>query len=152
MALASKILAATLIAGACCAFIPSAAGATGTINIHHKSGGTDTYRDVEIRIFSGSLFLTSDDGDGTIVITRAACSFQGKLMVCLPTAAALVQEGQSNALNLKNGTVYFNDTGAAQPLSRSSAKVPAHSVMLAITLRDGTFIDLHGKIDEVVRQ
>lgn len=152
MALAPRILAITLLTGVCCAFIPSAVGATGTINIHQKDGSTDTYRDVEIRIFSGSLFLTSDDGDGTIVITRAACSFQGKIMVCLPTAAALVQEGQSNALNLKSGTVYFNDTGDAQQMSRSSAKLPAHSVMLALTLRNGTFIDLRGKIDEVVRQ
>jgi hypothetical protein len=152
MAFASNFLASTLLAGVCCALIPGVADATGTINIHQKDGSINTYSDVEIKVFSGSLFLTSDDGDGTFVITKAACSFQGKIMVCLPTAAALVQEGESRALNLKSGTVYFNDTSDAQQLSRSSAKLPPHSVMLALTLRNGVFIDLRGKIDEVVRQ
>ncbi|MGB6518948.1 MAG: hypothetical protein WBE79_10640, partial [Candidatus Cybelea sp.] len=75
------------------------ANAMGTINIHHKDGTVNTYRDVEIKVFSGSLFLTSDDGNGTIVVTRAACSYRDKIIVCLPTTAALVQEGKSNALD-----------------------------------------------------
>src|SRR5215469_2495911 len=83
--------------------IPSVAHATGTIEIHHKSGTVSRYSDVEIKVFSGSLFLTSDDGDGTIVITRAACSYQGKVIVCLPITAALVQEGESQALSVKTG-------------------------------------------------
>ncbi len=80
------------------------AGATGTITIHHKDGTANTYRDVEIKLFSGSLFLTTDDGDGTIVVTRAACSYQGEIIVCLPTTAALVQDGESNALSVTRGT------------------------------------------------
>ncbi len=102
---------------------PVVAGATGTITIHHKTGTSNTYRDVEIKLFSGSLFLTTDDGNGTLVITRAACSYQGEIIVCLPTNAALVQDGESNALSLKSGTVYLNYTGADQQLSKSTTKI-----------------------------
>jgi hypothetical protein len=152
MAALSKIFAAVSLAFVCSILVPVPAYATGTINIQQYTGTKNTYNDVEIRVFSGSLFLTSDDGDGTIVITRSACSYQEKLMVCLPTAAALVQDGQSDALNLKNGTIYYNYTGDAQALSRSSAKVPAKSVLIALTLKDGTFIDVRGRIDEVIAE
>jgi hypothetical protein len=146
-----KIVAAVL-AVACCILVPETASATGTISIHRSNGASNSYNDVEIRIFSGSLFLTSDDGNGTIVVTQAACSYQGKIIVCLPIAAALVQEGESDALNLKNGTIYLNYSDAAQPLSRSSAKVPAKSILVSLTLNDGTFINARGKIDEVVER
>jgi hypothetical protein len=132
--------------------IPAAARATGTIDIHHQNGTVNSYNDVEIKVFSGSLFLTTDDGDGTIVVTRAACSYQGKIIVCLPTSAALVQDGESSALDLKNGTLYLNYTGDAQPLSLSSAKLSPNSAMLSLTLRNGTYITLRGRIDQVVRQ
>jgi hypothetical protein len=145
-------IAAALVAAAWCAFFPATASATGTINIHQNSGSSSTYRDVEIKVFSGSLFLTSDDGNGTIVITRAACSYQGEIMVCFPTAAALVQDGESSALSLKSGTLYFNGTNAAQPMSRSSAKLPAKSILATLALNDGTSINVTGRIDEVVGQ
>lgn len=140
------------IAAICCALPATPASATGTINIQHKNGAIKTYRDVEIKILSGSMFLTTEDGDGTIVVTRAACSYQGQVIVCLPTLAALVQNGTTSALNLKNGTIYLNYTGAPQPLSRSSAKLAANSAMLALTLQNGTFINLSGRIDEVIKQ
>ena len=151
MAFASRTIAGAVVA-ALLASMPPPAVATGTINIHRSNGSSESYGDVEIKVLSGSLFLTSDDGDGTIVVTRAACSFQGKLMICFPSTAALVQDGESNALAIKTGTIYFNDTNDAQPLMLSSAKVPGDSVMLALTLRDGTFIEARGQIDEVVRQ
>lgn len=146
----SKVAAAGLTA--CCFLLPAVASATGTMRIQHSDGSVDTYRDVQIKVFAGSLFLTSDDGDGTIVVTRAACSRRDQIIVCLPTTAALVQEGESNALNLRTGTMYLNYTGSAQPLSRSSAKVPANSIVLAISTRNGTYITVNGQIDELVRQ
>ena len=149
MTVSSRISAA-LVAAACCVFAPATAGATGTLNIHRNTGNVSTYKDVEIKVFSGSLFLTSDDGNGTIVITRAACSYQGEILVCFPTAAALVQDGESSALNLKNGTLYFNSTSAAQPLSRSTSKIPANSIMATLSLKDGTSINVTGRIDEVI--
>jgi hypothetical protein len=147
-----KIVAVAIVAVICSVVSPPAADATGTVNIRHKDGTANTYHDVEIKVFSGSLFVTSDNGDGTIVVTRAACSYQGKIIVCLPTSAALVQEGESNALNLKTGTIYLNYTGTDQPLSRSSAKLPANSIMLALTTKNGTFIDVQGRIDQVIKQ
>lgn len=150
--MASSRIAAALVAAACCVFTPATASATGTLNIHKNTGSVNTYKDIEIKVFSGSLFLTSDDGDGTIVITRAACSYQGEILVCFPTAAALVQQGESRALNLKSGTLYFNSTKDAQPLSRSSSKLPPNSVMATLSLKDGTSINVTGHIDEVIAQ
>lgn len=151
MAMLLRVTAA-VVAAAFCLLDPSMARATGTISIHHTAGATNTYSDVEIKVFSGSLFLTSDDGDGTIVVTKAACSYQGKVIVCLPVAAALVQDGKSNALALKNGTIYLNYTNAPQPLSSSSSKLPANSVMMALTTKNGTFITARGRIDQVIQQ
>jgi hypothetical protein len=130
--------------------MPAAANAKGTINIHRSSGSADTYKDVEIKIFSGALFLTSDDGNGTIVVSKAACSYRQEVMVCLPTSAALVQDGETRALNLKSGTVYLNDTSSPQSLSWSSSKLPANSILLALSLRDGTLITVRGGIDELL--
>lgn len=152
MAIPSRAVAVVIAAGLWF-LAPAAAYATGTISIHHTiANTTNTYNDVEIKVFSGSLFLTSDDGNGTIVVTKAACSYQGKVIVCLPVAAALVQEGESNALNLKSGTIYLNYTSTAQPLSHSSAKLPANSIMVALTTMNGTFITAHGRIDQVIKQ
>lgn len=147
----SKLLCSVTVA-ALCALPPATAYATGAISIHHGSGATNSYNDVEIRVLSGSLFLTSDDGDGTIVVTRAACSYQGKVIVCYPTSAALVQGGESSPLALKRGTIYLNYTDSAQPMSFSSAKLPANSVLLALTLNNGTLINVHGRIDQVIKQ
>lgn len=151
MIFSSKLVTAAGLALGCCLF-PMGAQATGTINIQHKDGSLKTYGDVEIKVFSGSLFLTSDGGNGTIVVTRAACSYREQIIVCLPTAAALVQDGESQALNLKTGTIYLNYTNAAQPLSHTSAKVPANSVMVALSLNNGTSINVHGRIDELIKQ
>jgi len=151
MAISFKIVPPAAVA-LFCLLMPGIANAAGTMEIHHRSGDVNTYRDVDIRVFSGSLFLTSEDGDGTIVVTRAACSYQGKIIVCLPVAAVLVQDGTSNALSLKSGTIYLNYTTAAQPLSASSAKLPANSVMLALSTRNGTVINLRGRIDQVIKQ
>ena len=151
MVIHARVVVAVVAAAWCCS-IPIAAHATGTIDIHRSVGTTNTYSDVEIKVFSGSLFLTSDDGDGTIVVTQAACSYQGKVIVCLPITAALVQEGESQALSVKTGTIYLNYSDAAQTLSASSAKIPSHSIMVALTLRDGTFITVRGRIDQVVER
>ncbi|MGB8909747.1 MAG: hypothetical protein WCC84_13475 [Candidatus Cybelea sp.] len=147
----SKVVAAGWLTF-CCVLTPAVANATGTINIHHRDGTVNTYSDVEIKVFSGSLFLTSDDGDGTIVVTRAACSYRDKIIVCLPTAVALVQEGKSNALDLKSGTIYLNYTNAEQPMSSSSARLPANSILLALATKNGTYINVRGKIDQLIKQ
>ena len=137
---------------ACCVLTSTAASATGTINIQHKNGTANTYRDVEIKVFSGSLFLTSDGGNGTIVVTRSACAYREQIIVCLPTTAALVQDGESNALDLKTGTIYLNYTNTEQQLSHSTTKLPANSILLALSMRNGTFINVRGRIDQLIKQ
>ncbi len=152
MFLSPRGIIAILAAAVCFAASSAAAEAAGTITIHHSDGTRDSYSDVDVRVFSGSLFLTSEDGDGTIVVDRAACSYQGKIIVCLPTSATLVQNGSSRALNLKSGTIYLNYDDASQPLSRSSAKLPPHSILLALSTRNGTVISVRGRIDQVIKQ
>ena len=147
----SRIAAAGLTV--CCILLPSVASATGTINIQHKDGTVNTYRDVEIKVFSGSLFLTSDDGDGTIVVTRAACSYREKIIVCLPTTAALVQEGESNRAQSQNRHDLSETTRT--PINRYRIRrrnFPPIALMLTLSTENGTFINVRGRIDQLIKQ
>ncbi len=63
-----------------------------------------------------------------------------------------MQEGKSNALDLKSGTIYLNYTNAEQPMSNSSAKLPANSILLALATKNGTFINVRGRIDQLIKQ
>lgn len=130
----------------------AAARADGTLQIHDSTGSLNTYMGVTVNVFSGSLFVTSADGKGTLVVNRSACSYQGKIIVCLPTSVILVQKGKSNALALTTGTIYLNYTGEAQPLTLSSAKLPPRAVMLSFTTQNGTYVTLHGTLDQVIQQ
>jgi len=151
MSLSSRI-AGVLTALALWTLSAGVAGATGTVTIHNANGSANVYDDVEVKVLSGELFLTSRDGEGTIVVNQAACAYQGKIIVCFPTAAALVQGGTSQALTLKSGTIYLNYTEQPQPLSSSTSKVPAHGILVAFTTRSGTLVTVQGRIDEVIRQ
>jgi hypothetical protein len=136
---------------ACLTCIPVAAAAKGTMTIVQANGVTNTYSDVEIKAIHGSLYLTSEDGKGTMVITRAACSHQGQLMICYATGATLVQSGETSPLDFQRGTVYVNDTDGYLPLVMSTTKVPPHSIMLSFTTKRGTTVALNGSIDKVVK-
>jgi hypothetical protein len=144
-----RFAALTLVAWL--AFGATPAAATGTILVRLSSGRTDTYQHVAIKLIHSSLYITSADGKGTLVIHRAACWYQGQLLVCFPTSAVLVQAGKSSPLDLKTGTVYANSTGDAQSLPFSTTKVPAHSIMLSFTTQHGTYVALRGQIDQVVK-
>jgi hypothetical protein len=146
-----KVAAAVAAVVVCLVAAPQAR-ATGTILIQRSNGDAKTYPGIEIKALSGTLFLTSNDGHGTIVVNRAACSFQGKVMVCLPTSIVLVQDGESSPLALKSGTVYLNDTDQDQPLALSSQKIKAHSVMVAFTTKAGTHVNVVGQFDQVIHQ
>lgn len=128
-----------------------AARAGGTVLIQQADGHRDTYDDVVIKVIHSALYITSADGHGTIVINRAACSYQGQLMVCLPTSATLVQQGKTSALDFKSGTLYVNDTDDAQQLTMSTAKVPPHGILLSFSTQRGTYVNLSGRIDKVVK-
>ena len=134
---------------ACSTCIPIAAAAKGTMTIVQSNGETDVYNDVEIKVIHGALYMTSADAKGTIVIHRAACSYQGKLMVCLLTSASLVQDGETTPLDFKRGTCYVNSTDDYQPLTQSTTKVAPHSVLLTFKTDKGTLVTLNGRIDMV---
>ena len=134
-----------------CAFGTTAARAAGTVMIRQSSGETNTYEDVAIKIIHSALYVTTPDGKGTLVINRAACSYQEKLMVCLPTSATLVQAGKTSPLDFQSGTLYLNNTDDYQPMVMSTTKVPPHSIVLSFSTKRGTYVSLSGRIDKVVK-
>lgn len=135
---------------ACFVVSPIAAVAKGTMTIVQANGENDVYDDVMINVVHGSLYMTSADAKGTIVIRRAACSYQEKLMVCLLTKATLIQGGSASALDFERGTMYANSTDDYQPLVLSSTKVAPHSILLTFKTSRGTVVSLTGRIDKVV--
>ncbi|HEU5481445.1 MAG TPA: hypothetical protein VFU90_16480, partial [Candidatus Tumulicola sp.] len=69
------------------------AAAEGTARIQQADGTVNVYQHVKIQLVQKSLTMTTADGKGTMIIYRAACSFQGDVMSCLPTGITLVQSG-----------------------------------------------------------
>jgi len=147
----AALIALLSMIAAVCAFGPSTARAMGTMTIQQSNGVTNVYRDVVIKVIHNALYMTSADGKGTLVINRAACSYQGDLMVCFATGATLVQAGQTSSLDFKHGTLYVNSTDDAQQLALSTAKVPAHGILLSFSTKIGTYVSLTGTIDKVVK-
>jgi len=127
------------------------AGATGTVMVRQSDGHLNVYHNVQLKIIHDALFVTSADGEGTLVIHRAACSYQGDLLVCFVTSATLVQAGKTSPLDFKWGTAYVNETDAPLPLTLSTTKVPEHSIMLTFTTDRGTYVGITGRFDEVVK-
>jgi len=128
-----------------------AARAEGTVRIQQAAGGVNVYDNVKIQILHQTLNVTTADGKGTLIIYRAACSYQGEIMACLPTGATLVQGGNVSPIKIVSGTVYVNMTGGGQTLSLSTMQVPAHSVVMAIKTGKGTYITMNGTIDKVAK-
>jgi hypothetical protein len=133
------------------AFASGAAQAKGTVLIQQSNGHTNVYDDAVIKVIHGALYVTSADGEGTLVINRAACSHQGEILTCFATTATLVQSGETKALDLKKGTIYVNSTDAPQPLVLSTTKLAPHSIMLSLETDRGTYIGLTGGIDKMVQ-
>jgi hypothetical protein len=140
-----SIVAAVWILG------PATVRAGGTVTIAQTDGHTDTYHDVVIKVIHDVLYITSADGRGTLIIHRAACAFQGQLLVCFPTSAVLVQSGETKPLDFRKGTLYVNGTGDPQPLALSTAKVPPHGILLSFSTDRGTYVSMSGRIDKVVK-
>jgi hypothetical protein len=127
------------------------ARADGTARIQQADGSVVIYRNVKIQIVQKTLTMTSADGKGTLMIYRAACSYQGDIMACLPTGTTLVQGGSVTPIKLVSGTVYANLTDEPHSLSASTTKLPAHSILMALKTKRGTYITLSGSIDKVAK-
>ncbi len=133
------------------ALVPAPAGATGTVTIRQSDGHINVYQNVQIKIIHSALFVTTADGEGTLVIHRAACSYQGDLLVCFATSATLVQAGKTSPLDFKSGTAYVNETDAPLPLTLSTTKAPPNSIVLTFTTARGTYVGITGRFDQVVK-
>ena len=127
------------------------ADATGTVRIQHPDGSVSTYQNVRITIFNESMAITSSDGQGTVVLGKAACTKTGDLVECLPWDATLFQNGTKVHIGLKSGTVWLNPTTTDQQLSHSSTQIPPHGVLLSVQTKRGTYVTLTGTVDEVHR-
>jgi hypothetical protein len=128
--------------------VASVASAKGTVRVQKSDGSNQVYSNVTLRIVDQTLRITTEDGKGTLVIKRAACSYQGEIMVCLPYELALEQGGQEQPLDFSRGTLYYNGTDTKQQMSLSSTEVPPNGVIGLLITKKGTIIAISGVIDE----
>ena len=127
----------------------SSASATGTVRILQRDGSQKTYTNVRITVRDQAMWITSSDGQGTLVFGKAACTKIDELMECLPYDATLYQNGQKRHIPLETGTVWLNPTRTNQPLTHSSTQVPPRGVLLAVETKAGTYVTLTGVVDEI---
>jgi len=125
--------------------------ASGNVSLWQDDGVTRQYDGVTIRIVHQTLRITSADGRGTLVIEKAACSYRGDLQVCLPYKLSLEQGGESKPIRIVRGTVYANLTNGSLPLPQSNAQIGPRGIVMSITTKIGTVVNLTGTIDEVVK-
>lgn len=97
------------------------------------------------------MAITSGDGQGTLVLGKAACTKVGELIECLPYDATLFQNGLRIHIALQSGTVWLNPSKTEQRMAHSSAQLPPRGVMLAIRTKRGTYVTMTGIVDEVQR-
>jgi hypothetical protein len=151
---APAIARVTAIAALATAFVLgtlAGARAQGTLTIQHVNQSPDTYAGVAVKVIHNTLNITSEDGKGTLIITQAACAYQGEIKVCLPTAVTLVQSGGAHALDLKRGTLYANMTDSMQWLPHSTTQLPPGGIVMSLLSGKGTYINLVGRIDKVTK-
>lgn len=130
-------------------FAVAQAGATGTVRVQQHDGTVRTYDNVSIRVKHNTLRIGSKDQKGVLVIDRAACSYVGELLRCLPTSFRLEQSGQTKTIDLINGLVYVNLTSQPQQLTSPSVRMQPRDLMLTLHTVHGTDITVHGHIDEI---
>jgi hypothetical protein len=126
----------------------SAADAKGTVRVEQSNGAKQVYSDVTLRVVNQTLRITTADGKGTLIVKRAACTFQGGLMVCLPYELVLAQGGDEHPLDFQRGTLYYNNTNTKQQLSLSSEQLPPHGLLGLLLTKKGTIIAISGVVDE----
>jgi hypothetical protein len=140
-----------VIAAALVVSTTAIAAATGTIRVQQSDGDVKTYQNVKIRVANQTLWITSADGKGTIVVGKAACDEVGALIRCLAYDATVVQNGRTLHVPLATGTVIVNPTKVPQQLSHSSTQLPPRGILLTAESRRGTWVTMKGTIDEVQR-
>ena len=125
------------------------ADATGTVRVQQDDGSVQVYKDAMIVVSNKTLRITTADKKGTLIIDKAACSYVGEVMRCLPNSMSLDQGGGLHPLDFQRGTVYLNATDDRQPLPLTSKQLPPRGIMLSLTTRIGTIVDVTGTIDVI---
>ncbi len=146
---ARTLIPAAFLAVVAVAGFTRAANATGTVLVQQRDGSTKTYHDVRIHVQSESMWITSRDGKGTIVLGKAACMEVGELLRCVPYDATLFQNGETRHIALQSGTVWVNPSKTMQQLTDSSTQLPPRGVLLAVKTKAGTYVTLSGIVDEI---
>jgi hypothetical protein len=126
-----------------------AASAAGSARIQQSDGSVKTYHDVRITVHDQSMWMTSSDGRGTLVLGKAACTKTGALIRCIPYDATLDQNGKQTHIPLQSGMVWLNPSRSPQQLSHSSTRLPSHGVLMAVRSKAGTYVSLTGIVDKV---
>jgi hypothetical protein len=147
----SKALRLFAVAAVLFSGVTQPARAGGTATVLQADGTQQIYAGVQAKIVHNALYLTSADGQGTLVINRAACSKQSALLVCLPTSVTLVQQGNPHGIDLSTGTIYLNLTDEPQQMVLSTTKVPPHSLVLSLSTKRGSYVSFSGTIDQIVK-
>ncbi len=125
--------------------------AAGNLSVWQDDGTSQQYNAVTIRIVSKTLRVTSADGKGTLIIQKAACSYVGQIQTCLPYELSLEQGGTTKPVNIKHGTIYVNLTSDTVQLPNSTAPIGPRGIVMSMTTKIGTIINMTGTIDEVVK-
>jgi hypothetical protein len=126
---------------------PMFALATGTARIQQADGDVKVYKNVRIDMEHKQLSVTSADGVGTIVLTKAACSPVDKLVRCYPYNAELKQHGRTIPITIVEGTAWFNPSSNSQSLPNSSTQLGPRGVMVSVRTKRGTYLSLSGVAD-----
>jgi hypothetical protein len=126
----------------------TAASAAGTARFQQRDGTVNTYP-VTIAFIHSSIRIAATDGHDTIDFPHAACSYAGELQRCLPYKIVLHRNGSAHTIAFEHGTVYINQTSAAQPLPYSTKKVPPNGLTLVVRSKRGTYITVSGTMDTV---
>lgn len=91
--------------GLICALVllPIPASATGTLRVQQHDGSAKTYKNAYVRVKDAALAVTSNDGEGMLVIGKAACTQVGNLLRCIAYDATLDQYGRVYHIPLQTG-------------------------------------------------
>ncbi len=146
------MIRAFLLACVAAAALAAPAGATGLVRVQQSDGSVQTYPNVTIRYSKDSkaLTITTADGLGVLTVDQAACSYVGAIYRCLLTKMSLTQNGTTQPLDFKTGTIYANTTEGNQNLPLSSQVVPPKGIVMALQTKAGTYISMTGTIDSGV--
>jgi hypothetical protein len=127
----------------------SLANAEGVTRVVQSDGSVQVYHNVNMRLMGSTLRLHSPDKAGFLDVASGACSFVGDLERCLPYATALHQHGETHAIALERGTVYFNLTDSVQYLHHSTEHLGPHEVLVLLHTMRGTIVSVKGTLDAV---